>query len=151
MRPGWPNWANFRILDDYFIWAFFWKITQVDEFLCYFFLQKIVCINFIPTILYELKMDLATFWAIFVHKLIWSPWLRHSISLADQLFGVMILLITNYFFWTASSLQMSFPKVGTCVRASLIVFWNRAARNNLQLGLRKYSSQDLALIFRLFL
>jgi hypothetical protein len=30
-RPGWPEWANFRLLGDYLLWEVFLKITEVVQ------------------------------------------------------------------------------------------------------------------------
>jgi hypothetical protein len=27
-RSGWPDWANFRSLDNCFLWAVFWKLQK---------------------------------------------------------------------------------------------------------------------------
>jgi hypothetical protein len=29
LKPGWPDWANFRLLGDSLLWAAFWKLQYI--------------------------------------------------------------------------------------------------------------------------
>jgi hypothetical protein len=42
-KPGWPEWAYFRPLGNYFPWAVFWKSQKEPKFSGYFYST---CINF---------------------------------------------------------------------------------------------------------
>jgi hypothetical protein len=66
---GCPDWANFRLLGEFLLWAVFLKITKVAHVLGYIF--STVIFMYYVSILTE-NMEWATIWAIF-QKLIWSP------------------------------------------------------------------------------
>jgi hypothetical protein len=57
LGPGWPDWANFCLLGDYFLWVVFVKITEVAQIIGLRFWRQQTCRIFWQ------KMDWATFWA----------------------------------------------------------------------------------------
>jgi hypothetical protein len=42
--PGWPDWANFRLLDNCLIWMSIFQLHKWPKFYKYFFPKKL-CIN----------------------------------------------------------------------------------------------------------
>jgi hypothetical protein len=53
-ETGWPDWVNFRLLGDCFLWIVFVKIAEVAQTMGLLFPRQKVCSK---------KMDLANFWA----------------------------------------------------------------------------------------
>jgi hypothetical protein len=56
--PGWPDWANYRLLSDYLLWTFFLITIVVWMFGLLFFHGK-------SCVIVLTKMSWAIFWAIF--------------------------------------------------------------------------------------
>jgi hypothetical protein len=66
--PGWPDWANFRLLGNCLLWAVILKIIEVGQNLSHFFPQEQLYINFD-------KRSAGLDFGWFFHKIIWSTWL----------------------------------------------------------------------------
>jgi hypothetical protein len=46
LMTGWPDCANFRLLDDSLLWAVFLKMTEVSQIFGQRFPRKTLCVNF---------------------------------------------------------------------------------------------------------
>jgi hypothetical protein len=79
-QPGWPDWANFRLMGNSFIWAVFRKMTEVARKIGLLFSSEKVVYLF---------WQKHAFWAIF-HKLIWSPCLHDPVLSATSLFEIRV-------------------------------------------------------------
>jgi hypothetical protein len=84
--PGWPDWANFRLLGDCLLWIGFLKVTEAAEL----FGLLITKVKFMFKSWQ--KTGWATFWAISFHQHIWSPWWGHTVVKIEK-FDCYVIIV----------------------------------------------------------
>jgi hypothetical protein len=75
-NPGWPVWANFRLLGNFLLWAAFENDKSSRKFWLLFPTENGYAYAYGKVCIILTKMVWATFGQLF-HKLIWSPWCDH--------------------------------------------------------------------------